>query len=60
MPHTPHSCPLPPPAAIAAACRRGNSGSGVPRDPLVIASKWGIHMSGEGQFVTDGSRQHCR
>ena len=50
------STPLPPLLLPAGEAIRG---SGVQRDQLV-ATKWGIHMSGEGQFVTDSSRQHCR
>lgn len=38
----------------------GEALAGVPRDQVTVCTKWGIYMSPDGQFVTDGTRAHCR
>ncbi|PRW59954.1 Aldo keto reductase [Chlorella sorokiniana] len=38
----------------------GEAIQGLPRDQVVIATKWGIYINEKGEFITDGSRKHCR
>ncbi|KAI7846104.1 hypothetical protein COHA_000365 [Chlorella ohadii] len=38
----------------------GEAIKGIPRDQVVIATKWGVYINDKGEFVIDGSRRHCR
>lgn len=38
----------------------GEALKGLPREQVTVCTKWGIFMAPDGQFVTDGTRAHCR